>query len=81
VDHVVAATGYRPDLGRLDFLDPALRARVRTVADTPVLSRGFESSVPGLRFVGLTAANAFGPLLRFACGAEFTSRRLVTYLN
>ena len=80
VDHVVAATGYRPDLRRLDLLDSELRARIRAVENTPVLSRGFESSVPGLRFVGLTAANAFGPLVRFACGAEFTSRRLVRYL-
>ncbi|HJS85509.1 MAG TPA: FAD-dependent oxidoreductase [Acetobacteraceae bacterium] len=80
VDHVVAATGYRPDIRRLGFLDPDLRARIRTVENTPVLSRSFQASVPGLRFVGLTAANAFGPLLRFACGAEFTSRRLVRHL-
>lgn len=80
VDHVVAATGYRPDLRRLDFLDSELRSRIRTVENTPVLSRSFESSVPGLRFVGLTAANAFGPMLRFACGAEFTSQRLLRYL-
>ncbi len=29
-DHVIAATGYRPDLRRLAFLDDALRARIRT---------------------------------------------------
>jgi hypothetical protein len=81
VDHVMAATGYRADLRRLTFLDAKLRSNIRTVNHTPVLSRTFESSVPGLYFVGPTAANAFGPLVRFACGANFTSRRLARHLN
>ena len=76
-DHVIAATGYRVDLGRLGFLPPALREDIRMVQRTPVLSRSFEASVPGMYFVGASSANAFGPLVRFACGAEFTARRLV----
>ncbi len=80
VDHVVAATGYGVDLARLPFLVPALRERVRVAAGAPVLSRDFQTSVPGLYFVGTAAANAFGPLLRFACGAEFTARRLSRHL-
>jgi cation diffusion facilitator CzcD-associated flavoprotein CzcO len=76
VDHVLAATGYKVDLGRLAFLDGSMRQRIRAEAGAPALSRWFESSVPGLFFVGPSAANAFGPLLRFACGAEFTARRL-----
>ncbi len=75
-DHVVAATGYRVDLDRLAFLDPALRRDIQAVEATPILSRWFESSVPGLFFVGASSANAFGPLVRFACGASFTARRL-----
>lgn len=81
VDHVIAATGYRNDLERLDFIDPALRARVRTVQRTPVLDRQFQSSVPGLYFTGAIAANSFGPLLRFAYGADFTARRLAPVLG
>lgn len=77
VDHVIAATGYKVDLGRLAFLDDATRQRIRTEAGAPMLSRWFESTIPGLFFVGPSAANAFGPLLRFACGAQFTARRLV----
>lgn len=80
VDHVVAATGYKIELDRLRFLDPALRAQVRAEARTPTLSPWFESSVPGLFFVGVSSANVFGPLVRFACGAEFTARRLATRL-
>jgi len=79
-DHVVSATGYRVDLRRLNFLAPELLARMTQVEHTPVLSRQFESSIPDLYFVGSTAANSFGPLLRFACGAEFASGRLSRHL-
>jgi hypothetical protein len=41
-----------------------------------VLSSMFESSVPGLYFVGLAAANTFGPLMRFAFGARFAAERI-----
>lgn len=81
VDHVIAATGYKVDLGRLQFLDEALRRRISTAAGAPALSSWFESSAPGLFFVGPTAANCFGPLLRFACGAEFTAKRVTRRLS
>jgi len=80
-DHVIAATGYRVSMQRLKFLDEALRERLRCVADAPVLKRNFEASIPGLYFVGLASANCFGPLTRFACGAEFTSRSLSRTLS
>jgi len=80
-DHVIAATGYHPDVQRLDFLSARLRDRIRTVASSPTLTRDFESSVPGLYFVGPAAANSFGPVSRFAYGAGFASRRLARHLN
>jgi thioredoxin reductase len=79
-DHVIAATGYRVDLRRVGFLDGDLESTLRSVDHTPVLSSNFESSVPGLYFVGASAANTFGPLLRFAFGAGFTARRLSKHL-
>jgi thioredoxin reductase len=79
VDHVIAATGYRVDLERLSFLNPEMRQRIRLTAGAPVLSANFESTVPGLYFVGLSAANAFGPFLRFACGAGFAAGRLARH--
>jgi thioredoxin reductase len=79
-DHVIAATGYVVDLRRLDFMDLDLRSDIEAVEHTPVLSSNFESSIPGLYFVGASAANTFGPLLRFAFGAGFTSRRLSKHL-
>jgi thioredoxin reductase len=76
VDHVIAATGYRPDMDRLTFLSADLRSKIKTAERSPVLSRAFESSVAGLYFTGLAAANSFGPVMRFAFGAGYTSRHL-----
>lgn len=75
-DHVVAATGYRVNLALLPFLDAGLRADIETVSGSPALSTTFESSVAGLYFAGLSAANSFGPVMRFAFGAGFTARTL-----
>jgi thioredoxin reductase len=80
VDHVIAATGYKVKLQRLDFLDPDLRGQIKEVDDTPVLNTNFESSVPGLYLVGLAAASSFGPLCRFAYGAKFTAPRIARHL-
>ncbi len=79
-DHVIAATGYKVDLRRLSFLDGRLGARVRTAVNTPILSPNFESSVSGLYFAGLAAANTFGPVMRFLIGARYTARRLSQHI-
>jgi thioredoxin reductase len=75
-DHVISATGYRVSIARMGFLGEALRRELRKVEDTPVLSSRFETSVPGLYMVGLASAYSFGPLTRFACGAEFTAKHI-----
>jgi hypothetical protein len=79
-DHVIAATGYRIDFRKVSFLDEALRDRLEAVAGVPVLSRNFESSVPGLYVIGPAAALSFGPMLRFVLGARFTARHLSRHL-
>ncbi|MBN8928776.1 MAG: hypothetical protein BGO51_04155 [Rhodospirillales bacterium 69-11] len=79
-DHVIAGTGYRVDMRRLAFFGPSILDRLDCVEHTPRLSRSFESSIPGLHFVGTAAANSFGPMLRFAFGAGFASRRISTHL-
>ncbi len=79
-DHVIAATGYRVDMRRLEFLGERVQAALKCADHTPVLSGQFESSVPGLYFTGASAANSFGPLLRFAYGAGFATRRLTRHL-
>jgi thioredoxin reductase len=74
--HVIAATGYKVDLERLPFLSPEIRSKVKAISGSPVLSSKFESSVPGLYFVGVAATNSFGPVMRFAFGAGFAARSL-----
>jgi hypothetical protein len=69
-DHVIAATGYRHDLGRLSFLDPALRAAIQAQDGALVLTPAFESTVPGLYFIGAASAPTFGPVMRFMFGAK-----------
>ena len=75
-EHIIAATGYKVDLERLTFASSEIRSQLKAVNGTPVLSSAFESSLPGLYFVGIAAANSFGPVMRFAYGAGFAARTL-----
>jgi thioredoxin reductase len=79
-DHVIVATGYRADVHRLPFLSPAILQQLHLVGKTPWLSVNFESSVPGLYFVGHASITMFGPVMRFVFGANFTSRRISRHL-
>jgi hypothetical protein len=64
-DHILLGTGYRVDVRRYGFLEPALASAIRTDNGYPVLSRFFESSVEGLYFLGAPAAASAGPGMRF----------------
>jgi thioredoxin reductase len=79
-EHIIAATGYKVDMARLTFLNPEIRSKLKVVKGTPVLSSSFESSIPGIYFAGVAAANSFGPVMRFAFGAGFAARRLTQSL-
>jgi FAD-dependent urate hydroxylase len=80
-DHVIAATGYKVDIGALPFLDMSLKQRLKRDGTAPVLSPDFESSVPGLYFTGLASANQFGPSMRFVVGADYTARRIASAMK
>jgi thioredoxin reductase len=73
-EHIIAATGYKVDVERLQFLSSNTRSKIKNLDGAPILSSTFESSVPGLYFVGIAAANSFGPVMRFAFGARFAAR-------
>jgi hypothetical protein len=79
-DHLVAGTGYQVDLRRLGFLSDSLLPRIAQVANGPALSSHYESSVPGLYFVGPAALHSFGPVVRFVFGARYTARRIAPHL-
>jgi cation diffusion facilitator CzcD-associated flavoprotein CzcO len=76
VDHVLLATGYRVDIARYPFLSQDLVPMIHRIAGYPQLDGGFQSSVPGLHFLGAPAAWSFGPLMRFVAGTEFASLAL-----
>jgi hypothetical protein len=80
VDHVLAATGYRTDLDRLTFLDSQLRSTVHTLAGSPDVGPDFQSSAPGLYFVGPAVAPTFGPVMRFVYGAAYAARAVTRSL-
>lgn len=76
VDHVLMATGYRVNVRKYEFLSASLRSALFLVDGCPVLTRGFESSVSGLHFLGAPAMWSFGPLMRFVAGADFAARTM-----
>ena len=77
---ILAATGFKPQLGGLGFLDDDALSRLGTLGGAPRLDRNFQSTVPGLHFVGYLAAPSFGPLMRFVFGARFAARTVTKHL-
>lgn len=81
VDFVIAGTGYDVDVARLTYLDPELRRGIQCIERAPSLNIHFESSVPGLHFVGPMSFMCFGPLFRFVTGAAVAAPRLARRLS
>lgn len=81
VDHVLLGTGYRVDVNRYSFLSPRVKGQLRSIDGFPELTRSFESSVPGLYFLGAPAGRSFGPLMYFVSGTRFASRTLAAHLS
>ncbi|MFY9932592.1 MAG: NAD(P)-binding domain-containing protein [Streptosporangiaceae bacterium] len=79
-DHLIAATGYRPDLRRLRFIGESLRPAIRTVAGTPAVDKDYQSSIPGLYFAGPGVAPTFGPVMRFVFGSDHAAHTLANRL-
>jgi hypothetical protein len=80
-DHVLLGTGYRVDVSKYDFLASELTTAISSFHGYPRLQAGFESSVPGLYFVGAPALWSFGPLMQFVVGTHYTSRSLLRHIS
>ena len=80
VDHALLATGYHVDISRCAFLAPDLVRSLRLVDGYPELTAGFEASLPGLHFVGASAARTFGPLMRFVAGTKYAASALTRWI-
>jgi cation diffusion facilitator CzcD-associated flavoprotein CzcO len=79
-DHLIAGTGYRTDLARLPFLGDQLRSQLRTLAGSSVVGSGYQSSVPGLYFVGPAVAPTMGPVMRFVFGSAHAAKTVTRQL-
>ena len=80
-DRVIAATGFRIDLDRIDYLDPTLVAAIEREGRAPRLDRHYQTSVPGLHVVGAASAPTFGPVMRFMFGAKHAAPTLARSLR
>ncbi len=80
-DHIIAATGYKVDMKRLAFLDKALQSEIKAFDGSPKLNAAFESSVPGLHFVGVASAQSFGPVMRFVYGTKHAAAILTRHVR
>jgi hypothetical protein len=80
VDHALLGTGYRVDVTRYPFLPSELSQGVAQVNGFPKLTAGFESSIPGLHFLGAPSSWNFGPLMFFVCGTDYAAQRLARHI-
>ena len=76
VDHVVFASGYKPDLARVPYLAGVLD-EVSVTDGFPDLTEGFETSLPGLYVTGFPATRDFGPFYGFTKGCPSAARIVV----
>jgi FAD-dependent urate hydroxylase len=78
-DHVLLATGYKTDIARLKIFPPELRRRIACTDGSPRLGEGFQSTVPGLHFVGAMAVASYGPLLRLLAGTGYAASGIAQF--
>jgi thioredoxin reductase len=81
VDHVLLGTGYRVDVSKYDFISAELVQSMRRFNGYPCLTRGLETSIPGLHVLGAPAAWSFGPLMQFVSGARYAAKALTRRVN
>ena len=67
VDHIVLATGYKPDMRKVPYLAGVVD-EMELADGFPVLDEHFQSSVPGLFVTGFPATRDFGPFFGFVRG-------------
>lgn len=75
-DHVLLGTGYAVDVRRFGMFSPDIVNGIEHRSGMPVLQSGFESSVPGLHFLGAAAVDSFGPINRFVTGTWYAGPAL-----
>lgn len=67
VDHIILATGYKPDMTRVPYLSGVVD-RMDLADGFPILDEQFQTSLPGLFVTGFPATKDFGPFFGFVRG-------------
>ena len=76
VDHVVFASGYVADLGRVPYL-ARLVGQIECSNGFPVLDDAFGTSLTGLYIIGFSATQDFGPFFGFVRGCPAAATLVV----
>jgi FAD-dependent urate hydroxylase len=79
VDHLVLATGYKPNLANIGYLRPILD-RIETTDGFPALDEHFQTSLQGLFMPGFVATRDFGPFFGFVRGCPAAATLIVAAL-
>ena len=75
VDHVILATGYKVDMGRVPMLAAGnMLSRLTTSNGFPVLDEHFQSSMPGLYLTSMCAVQDFGSFFAFTSSVRVSAR-------
>jgi len=75
VHHIILATGYRPAMGNVAFLDrETILDRLATIDGFPELDPEFQTNLPGLYISGLAATRDFGPFFGFTVGCPIAAK-------
>jgi thioredoxin reductase len=75
VHSIILATGYRPMMDKVGFLDRAsILETLATVEGFPMLDPEFQTSLPGLYVAGLAATQDFGPFFGFTVGCPVAAK-------
>lgn len=77
IDHVIYATGYKPNLFNIPFLrHSSLLQSLKLINNQPVLDSRFQTSVDGLYITSLAATMQFGSFFGFTVSVR-TSAQLI----
>jgi len=71
IDHVIFATGYKVEIGRVPMLNRGnLLPRLKVTDGYPELDEAFQTSISGFYITSMPAARDFGPFLAFTVSAR-----------
>jgi len=76
IDHVVFASGYLAELGRVPYL-ARLAGQIECSNGFPVLDEAFGTSLTGLYVIGFSATQDFGPFFGFVKGCPAAATLVV----